>query len=411
MTTVPFIMPTITHFHDHNMPELAPFAALLLPPLFFLCRAPPAARWDSPAPGTLSAQVPRHWTRSPQTVPPDVPALASFGPSQFHSFPIGLQSVFSPSAFFTPYASCEFYTFPPGRQPHHPFLAISPHPNAAKFLPFPFNIQPLRPHLPLPAVHVTREFHFLAVCLHFFRACQALHPLPAPEHFSPSPTVIRRPGPPAPSPLLDPPPSPAACSQPALPAAGPALAPRSPSTVNLSNSTVTAFTAPEGSWSPCSTHLELRFALCGRQNSRQPPPPTPGYTLVRHDRPGGGGGGGLAFLIRQDVQFSHLDTNQFFPGDPTTEHQGILANLGGHQIACLNIYIPPCTCCPAGLQPDLAPLLDADVLVMGDFNAHHPAWFSVSRDDRASEPPLPPKWGLPDLGCRQMAPPRPLTLP
>ena len=98
-------------------------------------------------------------------------------------------------------------------------------------------------------------------------------------------------------------------------------------------------------------------------------------------------GGGLAFLIRQDVQFSHLDTNQFFPGDPTTEHQGILANLGGNQIACLNIYIPSCTCCPAGFQPDLAPLLDANyganVMVMGDFNAHHPAWFSVSRDDRA----------------------------
>ena len=117
------------------------------------------------------------------------------------------------------------------------------------------------------------------------------------------------------------------------------------------------------------------------------PPPTPGYTLVRRYRPGGGGGGGLAFLIRQDVQFSHLDTNQFFPGDLTTEHQGILANLGGHQITCLNIYVPPCTCCPAGFQPDLAPLLDADygadVLVMGDFKAHHPAWFSVSRDDRA----------------------------
>ena len=123
-----------------------------------------------------------------------------------------------------------------------------------------------------------------------------------------------------------------------------------------------------------------------------------------------------AFLIQQDVQFSHLDTNQFFPGDPTTEHQGILANLGGHQIASLNVYIPPCTCCPAGFQPDLAPLLDADVLVMGDFNAHHPAWFSVSRDDRAlargvsiaeaidSSPPLPPKWGLPDPAAAKWHP-------
>ena len=130
----------------------------------------------------------------------------------------------------------------------------------------------------------------------------------------------------------------------------------------------------------------LGVAVCAVQETKltaaSSPPPTPGYTLVRRDSPGGGGEGGLAFLIRQDVQFSHLDTNQFFPCDPTTEHQGILANLGGHQIACLNIYIPPCTCCPAGFQPDLAPLIDADygadVLVMGDFNAHHPAWFSVS---------------------------------
>ena len=132
----------------------------------------------------------------------------------------------------------------------------------------------------------------------------------------------------------------------------------------------------------------LGVAVCAVQETKltaaSSPPPTPGYTLVRRDRPGGGGGG--AWLFLSDRTSSSL-TNQFFPGDPTTEHQGILANLGGHQIACLNIYIPPCKCCPAGFQPDLAPLLNADygadVLFMGDFNAHHPAWFSVSRDDRA----------------------------
>ena len=207
---------------------------------------------------------------------------------------------------------------------------------------------------------------------------------------SPSPTVIRRPGPPAPSPLLDPPPSPAACSQPALPAAGPALAPRSPSTAQLVQFNCNGI---RSSRRELVTMLHsLGVAVCAVQETKltaTSSPPSHSRVHPRPPRPPGRWrwGGGLAFLVRQDVQFSHLDTNQFFPGDPTTEHQGILANLGGHQIACLNIYIPPCTCCPAGFQPELAPLLDADygadVLVMGDFNAHHPAWFSVSRDDRA----------------------------
>ena len=92
-----------------------------------------------------------------------------------------------------------------------------------------------------------------------------------------------------------------------------------------------------GQYAPLTWSGGLRRA--GDKTHGSLPPATPGYTLVRRDRPGGGGG--LAFLIWQDVQFSHLDTNQFFPGDLTTEHQGILANLSGHQIACLNIYIPP----------------------------------------------------------------------
>ena len=117
------------------------------------------------------------------------------------------------------------------RQPHRPFLAISLPPTLTQQS---FNLSPLTfsPYLPLPAAHVTCEFHFLAVCLHFCRTCQALQPSLPQNSFSPSPTVIRRPGPPAPSPLSDPPPPPAACSQPALPAAGPALASRSPSSLD-----------------------------------------------------------------------------------------------------------------------------------------------------------------------------------
>ena len=309
--------------------------------------------------------------------------LSALSPASFILSPLA----YSPSVPLLPspplMPPANFTLSHPGRQPHRPFLAISPHPNAAKFQSFPFNIQPLRPHLPLPAAHVTGEFHFLAVFLHFCRTCQALHPLPAPEQFQPLPHRHPPSGPP--SPLLDPPP--AACSQPALPAAGPALAPRSPPTaqfVQFNCNGIRSFRREL-----VAMLHSLGVAVCAVQETKltaaSSSPPTPGYPLVCRDH--GGGGGGLAFFIRQDIQYSHLDTNQFFPGDPTTEHQGILANLSGHQIACLNIYIPPCTCCPAGFQPDLAPLLyadyGADVLVMGDFNAHHPAWFSVMRDDRA----------------------------
>ena len=114
---------------------------------------------------------------------------------------------------------------------------------------------------------------------------------------------------------------------------------------------------------------------------------TPGFNLIRRDRPSPNGGGGLAFLVRHDTPFRPIPTDPFFPTDSTLEHQGILVTLPSHSIAIFNIYIPPCTSCPPGYTPDLLPLFEADhgadVLVVGDFNAHHQAWASPSRDDRA----------------------------
>ena len=166
--------------------------------------------------------------------------------------------------------------------------------------------------------------------------------------------------------------------------------------------------------SPCSTHLELRFAPCRRQNSRQPPPPlplpgTPSSAATALAVPVGGG---LAFLIRQDVQFSHLDTNQFFPGDPITEHQGILANLGGHQIACLNIYIYPLVpavqlasspTLPLYSMPTMVPMswswaiLTPTIPPVFQYRETTEPWqgvWALLRPSTAN--PLPPKWGLPD---------------
>ena len=61
----------------------------------------------------------------------------------------------------------------------------------------------------------------------------------------------------------------------------------------------------------------LGVAACAVQESKltatSSSPSTPGYTFVRRDCLGGGDWGGLAFFIRQDVYFTYLDTNQFFP--------------------------------------------------------------------------------------------------
>ena len=244
----------------------------------------------------LPALSPASFTLSPLAYSPSVPLLHSpplMPPANFTLSPL----VASPTAPFWPspptLTQQSFNLSPLTFSPSGPIFLSPPSMSPASFTFSPFAIisaAPVRPSTPsLPQ-----------------------------NSFSPSPTVIRRPGHPAPSPLLDPPPSPAACSQPALPAAGPALAPRSPSTAqqpNLSNSTVTAFAAPEGSWSPCSTHLELWFALCRRQNSRQPPPPLPLPGTPSSARPPWRWGG--AWLFLSDITCSSLSST------PTSSFQMI----------------------------------------------------------------------------------------
>ena len=49
-------------------------------------------------------------------------------------------------------------------------------------------------------------------------------------------------------------------------------------------------------------------------------------------------------------------------------------------------YIPPISSCPQGYLPTFDDLRDArgDLLLVGDFNAHHPSWYSRTEDDRAT---------------------------
>ncbi|KAA0196554.1 hypothetical protein HAZT_HAZT005288 [Hyalella azteca] len=142
------------------------------------------------------------------------------------------------------------------------------------------------------------------------------------------------------------------------------------------------------------THSVLVVAIQDSKLTEASNIPTfPGYTLVRRDKPIGPrtGDGGLFFIVNHTVLYSPIPSDHLFPGDSTTEHQAISKlfsiSIDGAQFHLYNIYIPPPTSCPPGFSPSLSPLLKLDAhntILMGDFNAHNPAWFSATQGDRAA---------------------------
>ena len=116
-----------------------------------------------------------------------------------------------------------------------------------------------------------------------------------------------------------------------------------------------------------------------------PPLDFPGYSLVRRDRPVGGGGG-LLTLVREDIHYKRFNTEHLFPNDNVIEHSAIVADFAGTPLIICNIYIPPPSSCPVGYVADLGNLLSIpdDILIVGDFNAHHPGWYSSTLDHAAA---------------------------
>ena len=104
----------------------------------------------------------------------------------------------------------------------------------------------------------------------------------------------------------------------------------------------------------------------------------PGFTIIRKDRERDRSGG-LAFLVRDTVQFRSLD----IPPSPTTlEQQAIAIQSGDGELAIVNIYIPPVSSSPTGYVPSLNHLQYLrECLILGDFNAHHPQWHSEQNED------------------------------
>ena len=86
------------------------------------------------------------------------------------------------------------------------------------------------------------------------------------------------------------------------------------------------------------------------------------------------------------MDYLPLPSDPLFPNDVITEHLAITAIINNHRINIYNIYIPPASSCPPGFSPALDPLFQAqgDTLILGDFNAHHPSWYSSTSDSSAA---------------------------
>jgi hypothetical protein len=91
-------------------------------------------------------------------------------------------------------------------------------------------------------------------------------------------------------------------------------------------------------------------------------------------------------LIRHDISYKSVSTDDFFQLDNSAEHLAIDIDIYDNPLRIVNLYIPPATSCPPNFTPSLFPLFtsDADSLILGDFNAHHPTWYSATQDDRAA---------------------------
>ena len=106
------------------------------------------------------------------------------------------------------------------------------------------------------------------------------------------------------------------------------------------------------------------------------------YTRVRMDRPHGHGGGLLVF-IHESITFSKQPSSPEALSDPHLEELTIKADIGNTKLIISNIYIPPASSCSNGYQSSIEHLLTTpDTLILGNFNAHHPSWYSRSTDTR-----------------------------
>ena len=113
-------------------------------------------------------------------------------------------------------------------------------------------------------------------------------------------------------------------------------------------------------------------------------PNSQNFTTVRKDRRQGQGAG-LLTLIHKLINFSRKPEYPVTLVEPHLEELTITTTLGDTELIINNVYIPPASSCAAGYVPSMDRLMmTTDTLILGDFNAHHSAWYSHSTDARGT---------------------------
>ncbi|ESN97338.1 hypothetical protein HELRODRAFT_178124 [Helobdella robusta] len=107
------------------------------------------------------------------------------------------------------------------------------------------------------------------------------------------------------------------------------------------------------------------------------------YTVYRRDR-SGKKGGGLLMLIINSIQYDKKPLPS--PNNDVIEQQGITIKVNNTMINIINIYIPPQSKCPKMFKASLSHLLSIpNLILLGDFNAHHQLWHSSLQNDRGNK--------------------------
>ena len=119
-----------------------------------------------------------------------------------------------------------------------------------------------------------------------------------------------------------------------------------------------------------------------RLSSNSKTPSIQNFTTVRKDRHQGQGGG-LLTLIHKSINFTRTPELPETLVEPYLGELTMTAKPGDTELIITNVYIPPATSCAGGYLSYLDHLtMTTDTLILGDFNAHHLAWYSSSTNTR-----------------------------
>ncbi|XP_029655350.1 uncharacterized protein LOC115229065 [Octopus sinensis] len=131
---------------------------------------------------------------------------------------------------------------------------------------------------------------------------------------------------------------------------------------------------------------ENRIDICLLQETklskRIPTPLFAGYDALRCDRESEHGGGLLTLIKRGIKYFENPLPYTSLKKDSNTEIIGISLMTSYGRLEIANVYVPPPGSCKKGYRFDLSSLDKLDnLLLCGDLNAKHPAWFRYQTAD------------------------------